>query len=117
LASRHLEDERAKLYVDLVLASVDGAARAILEAIMASGNYEYQSDFARRYVAEGKAEGRAEGEAARAAHAILTVLAARGLAVADEVRARITASTDLAQLDAWLARAATATFAADVVRD
>jgi hypothetical protein len=116
-ASRDLEDERARLYADLVFASVDGAARAILE----SGNYEYQSDFARRYVAQGKAEGRAEGkaegEAARAVHAILTVLAARGLAVTDDVRARITASTDLARLDAWLARAATATSAADVVLD
>jgi len=26
---------------------------------MASGNYEYQSDFARRYVAQGRAEGEA----------------------------------------------------------
>jgi len=110
-AARDLDDERSKLYADLVLASVDEAARAILEALMASGNYEYQSDFARRYVAEGKAEGRAEG----GAHAILAVLAARGLDVPDEVRARITACTDLARLDAWLARAVTASSAAEVI--
>ncbi|HEY3819941.1 MAG TPA: hypothetical protein VGL81_22405 [Polyangiaceae bacterium] len=120
-ASRSLEDERANLYADLVFASVDEAARAILEALMASGTYEYQSDFARRYVAqgkaEGKAEGRAEGEASRAVRAIFTVLAARGLAVPDEIRARITGSTDLDQLDAWLARAVTAASAADIVRD
>jgi hypothetical protein len=56
-AARNLDDERSKLYADLVVASVDEAARAILEVLMASGNYEYQSDFARRYVAQGKAEG------------------------------------------------------------
>jgi len=80
---------------------------------MASGNYEYQSDFARRYVAQGKAEGRAEGRA----HAVLAVLAARGLDVPEDVRARITACTELERLDAWLARAVTAASAADVVRD
>jgi hypothetical protein len=76
---------------------------------MASGNYEYQSDFARRYVAQGKAEGRAEGRA----HAVLAVLAARGLDVPEDVRARITACTELERLDAWLARAVTAASAAD----
>jgi hypothetical protein len=114
-AARGLDDERSKLYADLVFASVDETARAILEALMASGNYEYQSDFARRYVAQGKAEGRAEGEAAGRAHAILAVLAARGLEVPAEVRARVTGCGDLAQLDAWLARAVTAATAADVV--
>ena len=78
---------------------------------MASGNYEYQSDFARRYVAQGKAE----GEAAGRAHAVLAVLAARRLDVPAAVRARIAACTDLAKLDAWLGRAVTATSAAEVV--
>ncbi len=118
-AARGLDDERSKLYADLVLASVDEAARAILEALMASGNYEYQSDFARRYVAQGKAEGKAEGlaegEAAGRAHSLLSVLAARGLDVPEDVRARITACTELARLDAWLARAVTAASAVDVV--
>ena len=114
-AARGLDDERARLYADLVFASVDEAARAILEAVMASGNYEYQSDFARRYVAQGKAEGKAEGRAEGQAHAILAVLAARGLEVPEAVRARITACTELARLDAWLARAVTAATAADVV--
>jgi hypothetical protein len=82
---------------------------------MASGNYEYQSDFSRRYVAQGNAEGRAEGEAAGRAHALLAVLSARGLDVPEDVRARITACTELARLDAWLARAVTAASASDVV--
>jgi hypothetical protein len=106
-AARGLDDERSKLYADLVLASVDEAARAILEALMASGNYEYQSDFARRYVAQGRAEGRA--------HALLAVLAARGISVPEDVRTRIVSCTELARLDAWLAHAVTAASAAEVV--
>ncbi|GAT67436.1 hypothetical protein PS9374_03090 [Planomonospora sphaerica] len=39
---------------------------------------------------------------------MLLVLAARGLEVPDDVRARITACTDLARLKSWAARAATA---------
>jgi len=104
-ALRGLDGERAKLYADLVLASVNEAARAILEAIMASGNYEYQSDFARRYVAEGRA------------HAVLAVLAERRIPVPDEVRAQIAACSDLPLLDRWLARAVTAASAGEVVRE
>ena len=68
-----------------------GAARAILEALMASGNYQYQSDFARRYVAQGEASGRA--------HALLAVLAARGIEVPDGTRVQIVACVDLTRLD------------------
>jgi hypothetical protein len=102
--------------VDLVLASVNEAARAILEAVMASGNYEYQSDFARRYVAQGVAEGQAIGEAKGRAHAILAVLTERRVLVPEDVRAQITQCADLALLDRWLARAVTADSAAAVVR-
>jgi len=85
---------------------------------MASGNHEYQSDFARRYFgqgkAEGMAEGKAEGMAEGKAEAVLAVLAARRIAVPDEVRARITTCADLALLDRWLARAVTERATADV---
>jgi hypothetical protein len=82
---------------------------------MASGNYEYQSDFARRYVAQGKAEGKAEGEADGRAHAVLRVLAVRGADVPPAIRERIVSCRDVALLDAWLARAVTATSAVDAL--
>ncbi|HEU4410436.1 MAG TPA: HEPN domain-containing protein, partial [Polyangiaceae bacterium] len=63
--------------------------------------------------AKGKAEGLREGKAA----ALLTVLAARGLAVDGETRARIEACDDGAQLDRWLARALGAASAREVVGD
>ena len=56
-ASRALDDERSRLYVDLVFAALPEAAPAALEALMASGTYEYQSGFAKRYVAQGEAKG------------------------------------------------------------
>jgi hypothetical protein len=52
--------------------------------------YEYQSDFAKKYVALGRDQGRAEGEA----HALLTVLCARGTTVPDGARERIIAEKD-----------------------
>jgi hypothetical protein len=105
--ARGLDDERATLCADRVFASVHQAARAVLEALMANGNYEYQSDFAKRYVAQGRTEGQA--------HAVLGVLATRHIEVPDAVRNRILACSDRALLDRWLARAVTAATAAEVV--
>jgi Uma2 family endonuclease len=51
---------------------------------------------------------RDRGEARGRAQAILGVLAARGLAVPEGVRARVTGSTEVATLDRWLALAVTA---------
>jgi len=109
-ASRALDDERSRLYVDLVFAALPEAARAALEAWMASGTYEYQSDFAKRYVAQGEAKGEAKGRA----EALLAVLGARGIEVSEERRIRILACTQLPMLDGWLVRAATARSAAEV---
>ncbi|MFL6263148.1 MAG: hypothetical protein ACJ76Y_25920 [Thermoanaerobaculia bacterium] len=66
--------------------------------------YEYQSDFAKKYVAQGRTEGRAEEEA----RAVLTVLRARGLAVPDAARERILAQKDPERLERWLEKSAVA---------
>ncbi|WP_437642649.1 hypothetical protein [Sorangium sp. So ce854] len=104
-----LDDERRAVYWDLVLSSLNAAARRTLEAIMKSG-YEFQSEFARSYVAKGRDEGRKEGRLAGLLEAkaqdVLAVLEARGLEIPAEVRERVLASTDLAELDRWIRRAA-----------
>lgn len=65
-ASIGLDAERSTLYFDLVVTSLSKAARKALQS-MDPAKYEYQSEFARRYLALGRAEGealgRAEGEA------------------------------------------------------
>jgi hypothetical protein len=114
-----LDAERVRLYVDLAMSSLSEAARSALEELMQRGTYEYQSEFARKYVAqgreeglqsglqrgreEGREEGRHEGERA----ALFEVLAARGLEVDTETRQRILACTELMQLKAWLRKAVT----------
>ena len=122
-AVRPLDEERAALYNNVVLTSLRGAARAVFEDLMANGTYQYKSDFAKRYVAQGEAAGRAQGEASGRAQgeargralAVLAVLTARGVVVPAEVRARVLACTDVAVLDGWIARAANAKDAGEVV--
>ncbi|WP_437315737.1 hypothetical protein [Sorangium sp. So ce385] len=100
-AAAGLDEERRAVYGDLVLSSLNIAARRTLEAIMKSG-YQFQSEFARSYVAKGRQEGLLEAKA----HDVLTFLEARGLEIPAEVRERVLASTDLAELDRWIRRAA-----------
>ena len=85
-----------------------------MEKLMASSNYEYQSDFAKTHQAKGRAEGRAEGEAKGEARGVLAVLDARGLVVSAEQKARILACTDLEALDRWIRKAVTITSTDDL---
>jgi hypothetical protein len=59
-ASVGLDAERSTLYFDLIVASLSEAVRKSFQA-MDRAKYEYQSDFAKRYVAEGRAEGEVHG--------------------------------------------------------
>ncbi|CAN98586.1 MULTISPECIES: hypothetical protein [Sorangium] len=104
-AAPGLDEERRAVYGDLVLSSLNAAARRKLEAMMKSG-YQFQSEFARSYVAKGRQEGRKEGILEAKAHDVLAILEARGLEVPAEVRERVLASTDLDELDRWIRRAA-----------
>lgn len=138
-AARALDDERLRVYVDLVLERLPEAVRIAMEELMESGKYEFKSEYMKKWVAreaaqlekglekgreqgleqgraEGRAEGREEGQAL-GRKAVLTLLAARGVAVPDTVRDRIDACRDLRTLDRWLTRAATAASADEVVMD
>src|SRR5690606_16761576 len=60
-AAQGLDDERCSFYVDLTMASLSAAARRSLEELMKSGKYEYQSEFIRKWIFQGREEGREEG--------------------------------------------------------
>jgi hypothetical protein len=107
--------DSANLYIDLVLMVLPAAAQVWLEEFMTTTPFRYQSDFARRYFGQGEAKGKAEGKAEGEARALLAILDARNIPVPDDVRADITACTDLDQLDAWVRRAATAVKIEDVL--
>jgi len=72
-------------------------------------NYEYQSPFAKKYVAQGRTE--------EAARALLTVFRVRGLAVPDSVRERILAQKDPERLERWLEKAVVAASVAAVLEE
>jgi hypothetical protein len=59
-ATLGLDADRSKIYFDLILNSLGEAARQALKN-MDARKYEYQSDFARQYVAQGRAQGVVEG--------------------------------------------------------
>ena len=81
-----LPPDRFVVYFDMIVASLDAAARRALEELMQSGQYEFQSEFARRYynqgIEEGRQEGRQEGEET-ARRELASKLLARGTAVAE----------------------------------
>jgi hypothetical protein len=125
-----LDAERLATYTRIVLiAAPDESSRRALEALMAT---VFKNEFLDKLeakaeaaglargeaaglargeaagLARGEAAGLARGEAAGRAQMILQVLAARRIDVPAEVRDQVLACTDIAQLDAWGSKAATA---------
>jgi hypothetical protein len=112
-ALRSVDPQKAILYYDIVLAGLPQAPRARWEEFVnTTVGYEFRSELFHQGVAEGEARGEARGEG----RAVLTVLEARGMPVSDAVREQILGCTDLAQLDTWLRRVATAATAEEVTR-
>jgi predicted transposase YdaD len=80
----------------------------ILEQLMTSDTWPVYSPIAKEHFGRGRKEGKREGKQEGEAEAILLVLEARGLAVTDAERERITGCADLRQLKRWVTRAVTA---------
>jgi len=114
-AIQGLDDDRARFYYDLLVNSLNAAARRALEAMMKG--YEYQSDFAKKYVAQGLDQGRTEGRVEGEALALLAVLRGRGITVPDATRERILAEKDPARLERWLEKAGTSSTVTEVLDD
>jgi hypothetical protein len=114
-AVRELDEERARFYGDLVLKSMNEAARGALEAMMKG--YVFQSDFAKKYIGLGRDEGRVEGRAEGEARALLAALRARGIPVTEAARERIMTEKDPDRLERWVERAVVATALAEVIDD
>lgn len=125
-AASALDSGRGALYADLVYSFLSEAARRALETLMQQQKYEYLSEFARRYVAQGRAkgeaegrakgeaEGRAKGEARGRAQGLLLALEIKGFEVTDALRERILSCTDSAQFDVWYSRVKSAQRVEDV---
>jgi hypothetical protein len=116
VASADIDSDRSRLYLDLLLISLAQSAPEGFEDIVKNSlGFEYQSDFARRYVAQGLAEGREEGrEEGRTQgrmegrlDVILKLLAARFGPLPEAVQTRVRGAQD-AQLDTLAERLFTA---------
>ena len=114
-ALQGLDDDRARFYYDLMYNSLNAAARRALEAMMKG--YQYQSDFAKKYVEQGRNEGRDEGRVEEAARNLMTVLRARSIALSEAAREKILAQKDPERLERWLEKAAVAPSIAEVLDD
>ncbi|MFG1945147.1 hypothetical protein [Nonomuraea sp. NPDC048826] len=117
-------DDHATQYTEYAYSMAAPEIRRLMEEIMTSTDWPVYTPWAREHYgrglqegkaegkvegkAEGKVEGKVEGKAEEAARSVLLVLEARGLEVPDDARARISSCTDLARLEAWVVRAATA---------
>jgi hypothetical protein len=97
-ASAGLDADRSKIYCDLIFHSLGEAARLALKN-MDARKYEYQSDFARQYIAQGRAEGHAEGAARGRIEVISKLLALRFGEIDAQLQSRIEQAS-VAELDA-----------------
>jgi hypothetical protein len=93
-ASVGLDDDRSKLYFDLILISLSEAARKAL-GNMDPAKYQYQSDFAKRYVAQGEVQGEIKGRVAL----VIKLLTLRFGPLPESIQSEITAAS-LVTLDA-----------------
>jgi hypothetical protein len=76
---------------------------------------EQVRELAEAKLAEGEAVGFTKGHLSGKAEALMAVLAARGLALDEASRARITGCLDVARLERWLVHAVSASSVEDVV--
>jgi hypothetical protein len=98
--AERLDPERAKLYADLIFSALGPATRVALEEMMKSG-YQYQSEFAKKYVVEGREEG------LHACREILATQLERRFGPLPEPLQQRIAEADLERLRDWLARVLT----------
>jgi hypothetical protein len=117
-AIAQLREDRARLYLDVIIAALPAERRRVLEARMIKG-YQYQSDFARKYYGQGleegqkkgRDEGREEGREEGLRTAVLTFARAKLGRLSDSDIAAIEAVSDeriLTELIALLGQARSA---------
>jgi hypothetical protein len=83
-AAREINDDRTDMYLDFIHTFLKRTPE-VLEDAMGSVRFKYQSDFARRYVAQGIAEGKAEGRLEN----ILELLATRFGPLPESIQTRV----------------------------
>lgn len=94
-----LPSDRKKLYWDVLLSRLPAAMRAALLEEQMQG-YQYQSDFARKYVAEGLAKGIARGRVKTLRETVVKLVERQPPEIVESVRAAIRIVKDEKRLSA-----------------
>lgn len=110
-ACETLDTHRATRYIDFIFTSLGEAARNALETFMTAHNYQYQSDFAKKYVAEGREEGRTA-----LCDVLTSLLEQRFGDVPPSAQERI-ADAEIQDLERWTKQVITAADLTEVFRD
>ena len=110
-ACRGLDSQRGNRYHDFIMASLSEAARSALEKLMSAQGYQYQSEFAKKYVGEGLERGREQG----LRDILLRLLVQRFGSVPESTRERVE-QAKLDELDRWLDNVIPAATLADVFK-
>lgn len=113
LASAGLDEDRSRLYCDLIRHSLSEAARRALQS-MDPAKYEFQSEFARKYYDFGKLEGQEQAKQEIAARFVIKLLQQRFGALSKTALIRII-NASAGQLDGVLERVLTASSVDDAL--
>ncbi len=105
LAFGKKDAKEARTYTDYLSEALSEAASQLWRTLMGVASREYRSEWARGYVAEGRAE------------AVLAILAHRRLTVTDDVRDRILDCADPDLTETWLERVFHVNSAEELLRD
>jgi hypothetical protein len=108
-----LPERLGRLYLDVIFGALPDELRQTLEAQVIK-NYQYQSDFARKYYGQGISEGLERGQGEGLRTAVVALVQAKLKTVSPDDLARIAAITDLqllTELVTALGRARTASSA------
>ena len=103
MALQHLDNYHSTRYADFVKSSLDPTARRALERLMSLHNYEFQTEFAKRYMAEGRKEGREAGERAIVLRQLMKRFGPLPAAAVERVE-----QADVATVEEWAERLLTA---------
>ncbi|MBO0822270.1 MAG: hypothetical protein J2P27_00230 [Actinobacteria bacterium] len=98
-----LEPDKLETYTRLIDLAASPAVRVALEALVRTA---HKVDWLDRLDADARAK--------QGGQMVLRILAARGIAVTDDMRDRVLGCSDLDQLETWADKAATATSLSDV---
>ncbi|BBC33827.1 hypothetical protein SGFS_051210 [Streptomyces graminofaciens] len=116
-ALRNTDAESAAVFVQFVDSCLtDPEARKIWRDLMTDTQYFWRHPLAEQTREEGREEGREQGRMEGRAEMILEILELRGIPVPAQVRERVTACADRAQLTVWAERASHVTDAEGLFR-